>query len=474
MADALQGTGRRAVRAIVCMGAVAFLACGGGGGGGGGQQTCVPPAPTPSQAPLALVQALGQHPVGTELSFQVPANAASLTVIEQVISGPLTVSLPSGGLAPNAATPLKISDPDGTVVFDRTVDPVDPTQAGILFRSTAPGTGAVTLPNSSAGLQLVASGLPGGTWKLVVSDLAYLCALRPSQCAANSATSSGVYDVTVLVKPGSGPGNIPASGTLDLTFNLVAAGLTPPLSAAAAPSDPDLQRVVQTVGALLGRVGISLGTVKYVDVPAAEAAQIASGVPVDDPTACGALSKLFLTAPTGRQVNVFLVPSLYSVKEPALLLAGYDGEIPGPATVSPSSQGGVVVSAMSLRNNQAYCANILDFASCGADQVAYLVAHEIGHHLGLYHPTEAKGTVFDPLSDTATCACQACTANPAQCADASPAPASPHTMEITECTVGGSCGGGDNLMFWEFDSLHSQGLLTPEQGEVMRANPAVY
>ena len=30
-------------------------------------------------------------------------------------------------------------------------------------------------------------------------------------------------------------------------------------------------------------------------------------------------------------------------------------------------------------------------------------AHEMGHQLGLYHPTEANGTTFDILSDTAEC-----------------------------------------------------------------------
>ncbi len=35
------------------------------------------------------------------------------------------------------------------------------------------------------------------------------------------------------------------------------------------------------------------------------------------------------------------------------------------------------------------------------------------------------------------------------------------------------CGGADNLMFWLVDPTHSAGALSPEQGEVMRSNPAV-
>jgi len=444
---------------------------------------CVPPAPAESHgaAPLEL-QVLGTLAVGTRVGFTVPANAASVTVIEQLVAGSLTVTLPGGSVVPNAATPLRIEDPSGAVVLDRTVDPVDPTQAKLFFRSTAPGTGAVTLPNSSAGLQLVSSGVPGGPWTLTVSDLAHLCTVQPGRCAAGSASAAGRYAVTVIVKPGSGAANIPAAGALDVTLNLVPAGLTPPLSAATAATDPHVQRFVQTLGTLLGQAGISLGAVRYVDVPAATAADVAGGVPVDDTTACAPLSRLFLTAPAGRQVNVFLVGSLYSPQQPGAVLLGYDGEIPGPATLSPTAQSGVIVSAADLRvpanpsggGLSVYCGVTPSYASCGADRTAYLAAHEIGHHLGLYHPTEQHGTAFDPLVDTASCACQACASDVAQCEGASPAPASPHSMTVAECSAGGSCGGGDNLMFWVLDSRHATGLLTAEQGRVLRASPAVY
>ena len=40
---------------------------------------------------------------------------------------------------------------------------------------------------------------------------------------------------------------------------------------------------------------------------------------------------------------------------------------------------------------------------CGADQVAYIAAHESGHYLGLYHTTEANAGIFDPLGDTPQC-----------------------------------------------------------------------
>jgi hypothetical protein len=187
-------------------------------------------------------------------------------------------------------------------------------------------------------------------------------------------------------------------------------------------------------------------------------------------------------------VNIFLVPNFISKDLVAgTLVAGIDGTIPGPATISPAFQSGAAVSAANLRAGRPSCVpGSLALCStaaagavgcCGADLVAYVTAHEIGHFLGLYHVTERDGFNFDPLQDTATCSCQSCAANPSTCANASPPPAVPHTMGVAECepatAQSASCGGGDNLMFWLFGKS-SVGTLTSEQARVMRANPAIY
>jgi hypothetical protein len=46
-------------------------------------------------------------------------------------------------------------------------------------------------------------------------------------------------------------------------------------------------------------------------------------------------------------------------------------------------------------------------------------------------------------------------------------------MGVVECRANTICAGGDNLMFWLIDN-GSVGLLTSEQGRIMRANPAIY
>jgi hypothetical protein len=455
-----------------CVGApAAALAC-----------TIPPPAVSAAARPIQAL-ALGTHRVGDVVAFDVPAGAASVTIVEQVVSAPGRATFSDHGSLPNSAVPLSVTDARGVKVFDQFEAIADPARAALFFGSLSPGAGTLTLPDTSAGLDLVASGLAAGTWRIVVSDLAHVCSLA-SDCAPDGGSDEGTYDVAVLVKPGSGSGAIPAAGQIDVTFNLTAAGVTPPLSAATAAADPDLQRLVSSLATLLGRAGIGLGTLKFVDVPPAAAAAVATGVDIGDDSACGELSQLFATAPAGRQANVFLVSTFVSGSSPVgTIIAGIDGAIPGPATLSPNLQSGAAVSAANLRAGRANCgpALALDCGAagsrrrtcCGADVVAYVAAHELAHFLGLYHVSERNGAQFDPLDDTPTCPCDSCTAAPEGCATSTPAPLVPHNMSVGECLAGPACGGGDNLMFWII-GRQSAGNLTPEQGRVMRANPTVY
>ncbi|MDP7157655.1 MAG: hypothetical protein QF922_05480, partial [SAR324 cluster bacterium] len=86
--------------------------------------------------------------------------------------------------------------------------------------------------------------------------------------------------------------------------------------------------------------------------------------------------------------------------------------------------------------------------------------HEIGHFLGLYHPTEYAGILFDPLSDTPECG----SANDSD---------SSGKVSAEECE---SYGGG-NLMFWTAYTTSSrnsgkkQETLCSNQVRVIRYSP---
>ena len=88
------------------------------------------------------------------------------------------------------------------------------------------------------------------------------------------------------------------------------------------------------------------------------------------------------------------------------------------------------------------------------------MGHEMGHFLGLYHPTESAGTLYDPLSDTP------------QCGSANDSDSS-GKVSAEECE---SYGGG-NVMFWTSYSTSSrnagkkQERLCPNQVKVIRYSP---
>ncbi len=74
-------------------------------------------------------------------------------------------------------------------------------------------------------------------------------------------------------------------------------------------------------------------------------------------------------------------------------------------------------------------------------------AHEMGHLLGLFHPTESSGTVFDPLADTPQC--------------------TSGTIQPSDCIGAGA----DNLMFWQGDLTIEQTNLTSDQRHIINYSP---
>jgi hypothetical protein len=459
-------------------------------------------ASTALNAPAGSTQAvsLGHMQVGTTKAFTVPPNTASITIVQQAVSPPDAVSAPPDALtyqlssctAPfqldNTVVPLKVTDPNGQVVYNDLLDisSLDATALENLpafFLSDSPVTGTLTIPNTHGALVSYASGLPAGQWSVTASDFGYECTLQQGGGATCSGGStSSVYDVTVITKPLSA-GAIPSSGTIDVAFYLathltgVSAKPLPNATTTDPNTDPDLKQLVSTLGILLGRAGITMNPPTWHELPASVQQAYATGVNVDGSGGCAPLPQLLTNSQPGNTFNVFLVSSFSaSGLGPHLSIVGVDGTIPGPATVGGTVASGAAVSTADLRTGTCVLGTP-NFASCGNDTTAYFIAHEAGHFMGLYHTTESQGTSFDVLADTSRCPCLSCATPPAtKCADATPAPAAgtEHQMSVTECTASTACGGGDNLMFWLFAGGRSTGALTAEQGKVMRANPLVH
>ena len=89
-----------------------------------------------------------------------------------------------------------------------------------------------------------------------------------------------------------------------------------------------------------------------------------------------------------------------------------------------------------------------------ASQLGSTTAHEVGHFLGLFHTTEKTGLRFDILADTPQCPFSF---------------ASPNSQEVTVQNCLGR--GGQNLMFWQNSSRHTQTTLSADQIEVIQHSP---
>jgi hypothetical protein len=311
-----------------------------------------------------------------------------------------------------------------------------------------------------------------GPWEFTVNDFALECK-NPAHAAAcgGSANQNSVYDVQVLLKPGLAP----ATGTVDVAFYYLT-GVTSG-KAAAAPTDPNFARMVRRLAELYAGAGLCLGNVSVYDLPDWAVTKFGGSLNADDGSPCGDLSQLFTLSAPGNQINFFLVNGFKSGSSGAPInVVGIDGTIPGPSSVGGAINSGAAVNGADLNATQS-CGGAFDPTSCGPDEVAFIAAHEGGHFMGLYHTTEQLGDSFDPLSDTKTCSCDVCApaSSQANCSSRNPTATSPTLMFNNYCvrtTTTPQCGGGENLMFWLLRP-ESNGALSPQQGQVMRANPVV-
>ena len=465
---------------------------------------CQLPPPQPSALPLpaqagpgqSQAISLGVKTTGQAVTFEVPLGTASVTIVLQAASSAVPRTVRAGfSSAPNTPVPLRIEvagnpNPifydvpmppeaafpvvDGLTVLDPLADP----SLSVYFLSAGAWTGALTLPNTSVAIPGTAAGdgVPAGTWTVEVNDWAAECRAFPALgCTATTLTPS-VYDVTVILKPAAAP-----SSALRVVFYLVTnTGLT----AATAPGDERIQRVQDAMGWILSPAGIT-PAFEYRDVPLDVRLRYATGVDANDTGVCGAMGQLLQLAEPGNQLDVFLVDRIRDTATGGTTTVGLDPIVPGPASFGGTPASGVLVSIEDLPLNfPGGCPDLqLGIASaCGPDIVAFIVAHEAGHFMGLYHTTEGIGTIVDPIGDTATCFCQQCGAAPSapfQCqglGQTDPLVTNPYLVDVTDCLdPAGSvpeCGGGDNLMFWLL-APESKGLLTAGQAAVVRANPLV-
>jgi hypothetical protein len=428
---------------------------------------------TPVQAPAFPAIAKGANLVGTKITVDVPPGTGSMSILSQGTNVPVTSVTLNGRAIPNSVVPTMVTDPSQAMLFDDLpVPPPDGSGKPIFYGGLSPFTGMMTVPNTSFCLQRTAlqGGIAPGTWTFTVNDFAQECT-QIAGCT-RSTPAQDTYDIQVLLKPGIPPG----TGTVDLAFYFLGGVVA---DAATAKNDLGFNRMLQTLGKFYAKAGLCLGTVTLYDVPGWAKTKYGGLINADDDTLCGDLSQIFTLAAPGNQVNFFLVTGFKSRTGQGLTVVGVDGTIPGPSAVGGTVSSGASVNGSDLTITG--CTSAVDIHNCGADAVAYIVAHEGGHFMGLYHTTEQTGDSFDPLSDTPTCACTTCApaSEQARCAPKNPAGTLPTLVRNESClrpTRTPACGGGENLMFWLLPGSFNpnpQSVLSAHQGQVIRSNLVV-
>lgn len=433
-----------------------------------------------SALPSTQVIALGKHQVGDQVPFDVPAGTGSIAIIEQAVTANLEVLIQNHVLE-NNAVPLTITRPDGVVAYDDTSTAFsapsssdggqDPSGIYAMYGNSSPSTAQFVIPNTAKAL---ADGVPAGTWKFVVNDFAYECSPSGSGCQ-DGGVANNVYDVSVLLKPLPG-----ASGNIDLALYIVADvnGTTgQPFTAASAQTDASAQRMVRTYTNLFAAAGITVRSVHWYDVSEADKTRFGTNIDADATGPCDELDQMFTLsgANPGNTINLFLVQSITSKNQGGGSVVGIDGTIPGPATLTGTVHSGAAVSLADLftQFRTGACGSSGVNLACGADEVAYIAAHETGHFLGLYHTTELSGDLFDPLTDTDKCPCLPCAASADRPRCDTQTGSNPVFLEASLCKTGPTCGGGANLMFWQLDAAVSLGTISSQQAQIMLRNPAV-
>ncbi|HEX2676557.1 MAG TPA: hypothetical protein VHM19_07950 [Polyangiales bacterium] len=204
------------------------------------------------------------------------------------------------------------------------------------------------------------------------------------------------------------------------------------------------------VDGILAQADIFLGDVRQVDVTGK---LLDEGTPIDAVTVAKGFSHIkpqyavypelpelwkLSAGASNVALDIFFVADIEMRNSDGGDVGGISGGTPGPLGMHGTAGSGIAISTDMMT------------ASGDPRRLGRTLAHEIGHMLGLFHPTEITGIVFDPLPDTPVCGAERDDNNDG-------------ILDASECQDAGA----DNLMFPTTETSSTK--LTEQQRDVLRS-----
>jgi hypothetical protein len=302
-------------------------------------------------------------------------------------------------------------------------------------------------------------------------------------------------ELTTYIKKDSDQNSSGYRGTVDL--NVILVGSQNVTDAASSAGQRNLNALFQIVNDQLAQTNseIRLGTVRAYDWDDSLDGDLWASVDLEDTPDLFALGSQGVDQATeGSAINIFLVSTIPYSSGGTIL--GRAGGIPG-APLNGTLESGLVFSSFDyLAAYNPLCSGLTVCPTASQDSefidMGATITHELGHFLGLNHPSESDGTVHDAVLDTPGCtnknaqgvlSTQSCysdtathptNASPVRC---SVACSSYNAATSTFCPTVEECQ-FNHVMWWTSKNVKDGGagdgnLISPHSGDIINFSPFI-